>query len=456
MLFCITDIETTGGSPKSSKITEIAIYKHDGIRIVDEFVTLINPELPIPEFISRLTGINDRMVEGAPKFYEIAKQIVEFTEDAIFVAHNVAFDYGMIRHEFKRLGFDFRRPHLCTVRSSRYVLPGKESYSLGKLTRSLGIEINGRHRAGGDALATAELFKILMETDPKGLQTFIQQELNPKVLHPNLDLDKLDEIPNKTGIYRFYNDQNQLIYIGKSKHIRTRIEQHLRNTKTQKGIKMLNDIARIEYELTGSELIALLEESALIKRFQPFYNRALKRNTFPYGIYDYMDEAGYIRLLIDYQAKRSAVPLITFTTKKDAQSYLEHVCEQYELCQKLCSLYPTQGACFHHTIKKCHGACINEESTESYNERCQEFVDRISLGNDSFFIIEKGRQKGEKSLIWIENGMYRGFGYAPYHFYGNVTKKWTSFITLQEEDRDAKSIIIQHLRKFPELDKVYL
>ena len=137
MHYAIVDIETTGGSPKASKITEIAIYKHNGKEIIDEYVTLINPEMKIPEFIVRLTGISDRMVETAPKFYEVARKIIEFTEECIFVAHNVGFDYGIIRQEFKTLGYDYRKPHLCTVRASRYVIPGMESYSLGKLSRNL-------------------------------------------------------------------------------------------------------------------------------------------------------------------------------------------------------------------------------------------------------------------------------------------------------------------------------
>ena len=165
MNFVIVDVETTGGSPKNSKITELAMYKYDGEKIIDEFVTLVNPEQQIPEFIVRLTGITDEMVENAPKFYEIAKKVLEFTDDCIFVAHNVAFDYGMFRHEFKSLGFDFRLPHLCTVRASRYVIPGHASYSLGKLSRALEIEIVGRHRAGGDALATTKLFDLIYHKD---------------------------------------------------------------------------------------------------------------------------------------------------------------------------------------------------------------------------------------------------------------------------------------------------
>ena len=211
-----------------------------------------------------MTGISDGMVKEAPKFHEVAKKIVEFTEGCIFVAHNVNFDYGVIRHEFRKLGYDYRRKNLCTVVASRKILPGHDSYSLGKLTKDLGIKIKGRHRAGGDALATAKLFTILNDTDEIALQELVTEDLNPKILHPNLDLAELDEIPDKTGVYRFYNEVNQLVYVGKSKHIRRRINQHLKNTKSSKGVSLLKEIARIEYEITGSELIASIIELGLL------------------------------------------------------------------------------------------------------------------------------------------------------------------------------------------------
>lgn len=447
MHYAIVDIETTGGSPKSSKITEIAIYKHDGEKVIDEFVSLVNPEMPIPPFIVQLTGISDRMVREAPKFYEIAKTIVEFTEDCVFVAHNVGFDYGILRSEFKTLGFDFRRPHLCTVRASRYVIPGHDSYSLGKLTRALGIKLVGRHRAGGDAFATAQLFALLMETDPNNLSTFIQKELNPKRLHPNLDVNALEDIPNRIGVYKFYNDANQLIYIGKSIHIKKRIDQHLRNSKTKKGLQMQQEIARIEYELTGSELIALLRESALIKQHQPIYNRSLKRNQFPYGLFNYTDEKGYIRLFVGRVATTNEIPLTTFTTKREGTSYLERMVEEYDLCTKLCDLYKTNSACFQYTVKNCLGACVQEELSSSYNRRCQSLIEQLNFDESTFYIVDKGRQRGEKSLILIKNGMLAGFGYAPFHFRSSPTHKWEKYIDLITEDRDSKSILKLFLRK---------
>ena len=162
-MYSIIDIETTGNSSKSGKITEVAIFVHDGFSIIDSFNSLINPECLIPDFITRLTGIDNEMVKTAPRFFEVAKKIVEMTSNTIFVAHNVSFDYRFIQEEFIRLGYDYQRKTMCTVRMGRKYLPGHSSYSLGKLCNDLGINIVGRHRASGDALATVKLFEIILE-----------------------------------------------------------------------------------------------------------------------------------------------------------------------------------------------------------------------------------------------------------------------------------------------------
>ena len=452
MKFAITDLETTGGSPKKSKITEIAIYKCDGDKIIDEYTTLVNPEIPIPRFITQLTGINDEMVENAPKFYEIAKDIIEFMEDCVFVAHNVGFDYGVLRGEYKSLGYDFRYPHMCTVRASRILLPGHDSYSLGKLTNDLGIELVGRHRAAGDAMATVELFKILFEKDSNDLNTFITSEINPSILHPNLDLSQLEDIPNKTGVYRFYDETNRLIYIGKSKHILTRIKQHLKNSKTKRAIEMRENIARIEYELTGSEMISLLYESALIKQYKPIYNRALRRSNFSHGLFSYTDNGGYINLYVDTLNKNTDPPITTFTSKADSKKFLEDIAGKHVLCQKLLGIYPTQHACFSYHTKQCFGACIQKEPTLTYNARVNSFIDSMAFDNENFFIIEKGRKKGENSIVLIENGIYVGYGYLPFFHMNKSIEVWKEAIEHQHEDRDARTIIRYYLRKNKDLN----
>jgi DNA polymerase III subunit epsilon len=453
MLFAIVDIETTGGSTKTSKITEIAIFKHNGHEIIDSYETLLNPEMEIPEFIVRLTGISDRMVIDAPKFYEVAKEIVEFTKDCVFVAHNVGFDYSIVRKEFKSLGFDYRLPHLCTVRASRYVIPGHDSYSLGKLSRALGIKITGRHRAGGDAEATAHLFTLLYKTDPNGLKTFIQQEINPKILHPNLDTEQIEEIPSKTGVYKFYDDANQLIYIGKSKNIRARVEQHLRNSITIRAEKMRTEIARIEFELTGSELIALLYESELIKRHKPLYNRALRKTNYSYGIFTYEAENGYQHIYIQLLSKTNDLPLSTFSSRNEANEYLHTIAEKYQLCKKYMDLEKTTASCFGYQVKKCHGACVEAESANEYNLRVYEFEQSLTFDNEEFFIVEPGRSKGEKSIIWIEKGSYRGFGYVPFYALKESAKRWRAFVDLRPEDKDSRTILRYFLRKNPDLKR---
>ncbi|TLX78276.1 hypothetical protein E9993_00940 [Labilibacter sediminis] len=223
-MYTIIDIETTGGNFRNGKITEIAIYLHDGKKVVDEFVSLVNPEQFIPAYITQLTGITNEMVADAPCFYQIAKQIVEITEGNIFVAHNAAFDYGFIKAEFEALGYNFERETLCTVKLSRKILKGYKSYSLGNICEELGINNDARHRAAGDALATVELFNILLEKN-NGMIVPLEGNafFSASGLHPDLNVEKIKELPQKEGVYYFYNDKGDLIYIGKSNNIRKRV-----------------------------------------------------------------------------------------------------------------------------------------------------------------------------------------------------------------------------------------
>ena len=451
MNYVIIDVETTGGSPKTTKITEIALYKFDGQTITDEFTTLVYPEQRIPEFIVKLTGISDRMVADAPRFYEIAKKVLDFCTDCIFVAHNVSFDYNVVRREYNRLGYDFRLPQLCTVRAARLIYPGFESYSLGRITQELGIKLNERHRAGGDALATVHLFKMMHEKDSEKLKTFVQYEINPKLVHRSLDLEIIEALPNKTGIYLFYNEHNHLIYIGKSKNIKSRVEQHLRNSRQEKGLRLIQEIARVEFELTGSETIALLRESHLVKHHKPKFNRALKKSNFSHGIFDELDINGYLRLVVRSLGKSASTPIIQFSSRKEASDFLEYVRSKYNLCEKYCGTKKVENACFYYSIEECKGACLDIETTELYNQRVQLFVDKLTFERKSFFILDKGRDKFEKSLVYVEKGVFIGFGFAPYHFNNLDTSGWKKFIKPQQENRDDKTIINQALLKKPDV-----
>lgn len=447
MRYAIIDVETTGGRPKESKITEIAIFIHDGKEVVDSLCTLINPEMEIPEFIVRLTGISDAMVANAPKFFEVAKQIVEITEGCVFVAHNVGFDYSMIRGEFRSLGFDYRRDQLCTVRSSRYILPGYDSYSLGKLCRALGIQVENRHRATGDALATTKLFDILLQKTEGNLSGFVQGEIDTKDLNPNLDLNSIDDLPEKTGVYKLFDEDNQLIYIGKSKSIKKRVEQHLSNYKANKNGEMRKEICRAEFILTGSELIALLLESKLIKQHRPKYNRMLRKSRFSHGLFKYTDQNGYICLHVKSMSKALDIPLTSFASAAEGAKILHAITDKYELCQKLNGLYKSTTSCFRFQTKECKGACIKAETAEHYNARVNMALEKMEFAHDNFIIIDKGRTKTERSMVWVEHGSYVGFGFVPFPVWRQSHKNWNDFLELQVEDKDDRAIISLHLRK---------
>jgi DNA polymerase-3 subunit epsilon len=246
-MYAILDIETTGGQYNEEGITEIAIYKFDGHEVIDQFISLINPEKPIQPFVVKLTGINNAMLRSAPKFYEVAKRIIEITEGCILVAHNASFDYRILRTEFNRLGYDFKMPTLCTVELSKKLILDQPSYSLEKLVRSLGIPMSDRHRASGDALATVKLFKLLLSKDLEKeiVKSFIKTEIKSGML-PKL-LDIVEALPAKTGIYYIHNENGDLIYIGKSKNIKKRVNQHFTGTSS-KSKKIQRDVYAVSYE----------------------------------------------------------------------------------------------------------------------------------------------------------------------------------------------------------------
>ncbi|MCK5135117.1 MAG: GIY-YIG nuclease family protein [Bacteroidales bacterium] len=412
-MFAILDIETTGGSPASEKITEIAIFFHDGNKVVDEWATLLNPEKTIPYFITGLTGITNEMVADAPMFYEVAKEIVKRTENHTIVGHNVSFDYSFIKSEFKRLGFNFDRKTLCTVKLSRKAFPGYKSYSLGKICKELGIEIQDRHRAAGDALATVKLFELIRDQQNGNaeLELISESAGRYKNLNENLTVNDIENLPEECGTYYFFDDKQQLLYIGKSKNIRHRILSHLGNTTSKRALEMKQRIHSIGYELTGSELIALLKESREIKDQKPMYNRAQKRSFFYWGLYTGKDEYGYITFKLQKISETPDDPITCFNNKKEAREALTRMVEKNWLCQKLSGLYQTDGACFHHTIRQCNGACVQGESVSVYNKRAESLMDGLKLDRGNVLIIDRGRELDERSLVRIEKGMYMGYGY---------------------------------------------
>jgi|TARA_R110000851_G_scaffold77514_1_gene170320 DNA polymerase III subunit epsilon len=444
-MYAILDIETTGGKYNEEGITEIAIYKFDGHKVVDQFSSLVNPEKPIQPFVVNLTGINNEMLRHAPKFYEVAKRIIEITDGCIMVAHNALFDNRILTTEFDRLGYQFEKETLCTVELAKKLIPDMPSYSLGKLVRSLGIPLSDRHRAQGDAKATVALFKLLLAKDTsKEIITETLRKDPKRQLEPKL-LDIIENAPSETGVYYMHNEAGNVIYIGKSKNIKKRLLQHFTNDN-RKSKKIQLEVKSVTFEKTGSELVALLKETEEIKQNKPLFNRTHRRTLFTHQLTSFVDEKGYINLKIEKaDARKKAIT--TFSNYQQAKSTLFKITEDNQLCQKLTGLYDTKKQCFNFTIKECYGACVGKESVEEYNNRVKAFLEKSSYDNQNMLIIDRGREIEERSVILIENGIYKGYGFYNLNYQINNPEILKSIINSMQGSRDVQHIIQNYLRR---------
>ena len=278
-MYTIIDLETTGGKFNEESIIEVAAYKFDGVNIIDQFISLVNPQRDIHPYVEKLTGITSKMVQSAPKFHEVAKRIIEITSGSILVAHNAQFDYRILQLEFKRLGFEFSMKSLCTVILSQELLPEQESYKLGRLSRSLGIPLKDRHRASGDALATVELLKILMEKDTN--QGIIKKSI---VEFPGESISSIlkktiETLENTIGVFYIYNKNKKLIYVDYSKDIKNKV---LKLFTSKKFIPkyVQNNFKSIKTHKTGNVEIAILKAIHEIKSLRPKINNNIDPKLF--------------------------------------------------------------------------------------------------------------------------------------------------------------------------------
>ncbi len=415
--YAVIDVETTGGRASRDRVTEVGIVIFDGAEVIDTFQTLINPETRIPAGITELTGITMEMVSTAPKFHEVARKIVEITENRIFVAHNSRFDYDFIREEFRRLGFTYMRKQLCTVRLTRKTFPGLRSYSLGNLTKHFGIKLENHHRAFADAMATTELLKMNLigpESD-REIKAFINNGITATKLPENLKVTQLEDLPEECGVYYFHDTTGRVVYVGKSKNIRSRAFQHF-NDRTAKGKLIAAQVADISYELTGSELVALLHEAEEIKRLQPCINRAARRTKFAYAIISSVNEAGYRCFDVvknTAQVRKEEDVVSEFPTLSRAKGRLSFVRKHLELCGVHTKLWKGTTACFYYHLKQCHGACVGKEDFAAYNERAE--TARLHLRNVfdyDFVLFDRGRTHDEEAVVLVEDGKYQGYTYV--------------------------------------------
>jgi DNA polymerase-3 subunit epsilon len=443
-MYAILDIETTGGNYDEEGITEIAIYRYDGKQVTDQFISLINPQKSIQPFVVKLTGINENMLKNAPKFYEVAKRIVQITEDCVLVAHNAGFDYRILQTEFRRLGFSFERKTLCTVNLSQVLLPEQPSFSLGKLVRNLGIPFADQHRAHGDAKVTLKLFELLLEKDTQK-QIIKQhiQHLNPNKA-PAQYLKIIDQLPSEMGVYYIHNKANEIVYIGKSNNIKKRVLSHFTG-KQKKALALQKEVTQVNYSLTGGELVTLLKEQNEIKINAPVYNRALKYRIFPMGIR--VDFTGDYPTLIVEQIQKDRDYLSVYKNKKAAKSAVFRWLDDFGVCMQKTNLMSAEKACFNYALKKCDGACVGKERPKAYSQKIEALRASFSYPYSDFLILEKGRKSGESAFVYICENQFRGYGYFELNHQIKTKKQIESRLIAIQDNPDTQKLIHSFLKR---------
>ena len=338
------DIETNGGNGERGRITEIALIRVEDGEIVEEYSTLINPGTPIPYWITKLTGIRNEDVADAPYFDEVAAEIYRMLDGAIFVAHNVRFDFSFVKRQLEAVGYRFRPKLFCTVRMSRALYPEHKGHSLEKIIARHGIVTKDRHRAYADAKAIYDFSKLAIKE--KGLEAFQASyalQTKTKTLPPNIDEAQFARIPQTPGVYIFEDDEGRPLYVGKSVNLRARVMSHFANdTKIAKEMKLSLSSHSISFIETDTEIEALLLESAKVKELQPIHNRLLRRATQQAVLVKQQNEEGYTTIAIESRRLDQETELDTiygvYTSRMKAKGSLESSMKTFQLCPKLVGL----------------------------------------------------------------------------------------------------------------------
>jgi DNA polymerase III subunit epsilon len=369
------DIETTGMSYSRGRVIEVAAIRVQNRQITGSFSSLIDPQAELPMFISELTGIKRADLAGAPTFYDIADELFNLVKDAVFVAHNVRFDYGFLKREFRRIGKTFDPKQLCTVKLSKALYPSERGHKLQNLIDRCHLQVEQRHRAYDDASAMWQFIQHVEQNFPApSIESAIKQQLKTPSLPRNLPAELIRNLPESPGVYIFQNEAGSPLYIGKSINIKKRVMSHFSADHQSEGeFKISQQVSDIETIVTGGELEALLLESKLIKDLQPLYNRQLRRRQKLTLARQAINKDGYIG--VNIEATEAIDPenlqdiLGVYTTKGKARLFLDQIIKDFGLCPKLMGLEKGPGSCFSYQIKRCSGGCVGEETPEVYNKR---------------------------------------------------------------------------------------
>lgn len=414
-MYAVLDIEATGGKMGEEEIIEIAIYRFDGKEVTDRLISLVSPDREIQPFVARLTQITPKMVRTAPKFHELAKRIVQITDDAILVGHNVEFDYRMLKQEFRKLGYKFSRNIIDTVPLSEKYFPEAASHSLGKLCKEIGIPMSDRHRAAGDARATLDLFKLLLDKDSSKSISKISNEFQGN--HQSFE-KYYRELPNEEGLFYFLNHDKEVIYLASAKNIAMNVRKMLTGKSALKRQIQLN-FESVRYELSGNPLISQIKELDEIGKLNPAFNKSGRNSYFAYTIC--MEEQNGIRKLCLHRVqKKRGIQLLFFRNLKTALKTLKFIKSRFQLLE------------------------IHEKPTESsefYEERIQALLDIVDLRNQSFLLTGTGRKLGENSFVLIKDGQCRGYGYYQFHNQIKNPKTLTERMIPLDENTDFNPLI---------------
>ncbi len=453
-MYAIVDIETTGGYASANGIIEISIQIFDGEKVIESFESLVNPNQAIPRYIQAFTGITNEMVADAPVFEEIAEKVFTILQGNIFVAHNVNFDYSFVKSNLDYFGYTFNAKKLCTVRLARQLFPGFPSYSLGNLCHSLGIQIENRHRAGGDAAATVVLFKKLLENDTKGaIEASLNRASKEAILPPNVPKAHFEALPATPGVYYFHDQKGKVIYVGKAKNIRQRVNSHFSNNSDgRQKQNFVRNMYGITFQQTATELMAAILESAEIKRLWPEFNVSQKKPEEVFGIFVYEDQNGYMRLAIEKKRKNSA-PIYTFHYKVDGHGVMRKLMKEFSLCPKLCFMQTSTDECVGIAEEHCHGACEKKEAPAAYNERVLQAIASLTM-RPSYVVLDKGLTDDEVSCIMVVQGSFFGMGYLPKNFETITQKAIAEYITPYKDNSTIRMLLRSFATSNPEQIKI--
>ncbi len=443
-MYAIVDIETTGGYAASHDITEIAIVLHDGQNITECFQTLVKPSVPIPYFIQSLTGITPDLVENAPLFSDIAPVIFQKLEGRVFVAHNVNFDYSFLKHHLLLCGFDLTAPKLCTVRLSRKVFPELPSYSLGNLCRHLGIDIRNRHRAGGDALATATLFDMLLLNDVQAhISRALKKGSGDQYLPPHLPKEQVERLPYSPGVYYFHDIKGKIIYVGKAKNLSYRVRSHFtHNGAGRQRQRFIQHIHSISYQCCGTELMAFILENIEIRKHWPQFNSSQKSFLPSFGLYTYEDRSGYLRMGIE-KKKPHLKAHYTFNLLAEGQRLLRQLAGQFSLTPALCNLPPLPAE------------PTATDAPEEYNSRVREAIRFLEKQLPTFAVVDHSFDPQQQSCILIEKGRFYGMGYLPAGIAVSSAEELKGYLQTYPENDYIRGLVYQYVLKSPDKKLVF-